>query len=97
MTAARVSYYLPPSTQRKGEGMIIGMKISVNTPDDLVGFVDQQVHAGLFASRSAAFADALRLWRLARLESSYDEAFAELDDEWDVVVADGLAERDVTA
>lgn len=73
-------------------GTIESMKISVNTPDDLVRFVDAQVVAGYYPSRSAAFTEALVAWRLARLESSYDEAFAEVDSDWDSLVGDGLSD-----
>jgi Arc/MetJ-type ribon-helix-helix transcriptional regulator len=72
-------------------GILIGMKISVNIPDDVVTFVDTQVSRGDFSSRSAAFSDALRQWRASRLEDSYSEAFAEIDPIWEQAIADGIA------
>lgn len=74
--------------------MMIGMKISVNTPEELVRFVDSQVNAGHYPSRSAAFTDALTRWRVGRLESSYDQAFSNLDPAWDEVEADGLLDEE---
>ena len=72
-------------------GSIKSMKISVNIPDDQVEFVDSRVSEGLYSSRSAAFAEALRLWRLTELEAGYEEAFAEVDPAWDAVESDGLS------
>lgn len=69
---------------------IKSMKISVNIPDDEVGFVDSRVLEGEYSSRSAAFSAALKLWRLSELESGYDTAFSESDTAWNAVVADGV-------
>jgi len=77
-------------------GKIESMKISVNTPDDLVVFVDAQVQAGYFPSRSAAIADAISRWRVERLEASYDQAFAQIDPVWDATTGDGLLNEDDT-
>jgi Arc/MetJ-type ribon-helix-helix transcriptional regulator len=70
------------------------MKFSANVPDDVISYMDEQVSEGHFPSRSAALTEAMTLWRLHRLHSSYTEAFSSLDhaDEsaWDSAVADGL-------
>jgi Arc/MetJ-type ribon-helix-helix transcriptional regulator len=79
--------------QHTGEmlGSIKSMKISVNIPDDQVEFVDSRVSEGLYSSRSAAFSEALRMWRLSELEAGYEEAFSEVDSAWDAVEGEGLS------
>ena len=73
-------------------GTLESMKISVNIPDDQVAFVDSRVADGSYPSRSAAFVEALRQWRLSELAPSYDQAFVEADPIWDLAVADGLTD-----
>lgn len=75
------------------QSILVGMKISVNLPEDVVAFVDGEVKRGDYSSRSAAFADALVAWRVARLEDSYAQAFAEIDPIWDETVSDGIGEE----
>lgn len=53
------------------------MKLSVSLPDDDCEFLDKCVNDGIYASRSAVIARALRLLRTADLGKMYDEAFAE--------------------
>gem|GEM_PF-777957 len=66
------------------------MKFSANVPDDVLAFVDGEVTAGRFPSRSAAITQALVDWRVTRMESSYAEAFSSTDDDLDVLISDGL-------
>lgn len=77
-------------------GIIKSMKFSANVPDDVLGFVDQQVVAGHYASRSAALTEAVTMWRVHRLAPMYTEAFGDDDTAWDTTVADGL-DRDFTS
>jgi len=74
--------------------MLIGMKISMNLPEEEVAFVDRQVRAGHYRSRSAAMSAALKLWRKSELESGYVEAFENIDPIWDHSIADGLVESE---
>lgn len=53
------------------------MKLSVSLPEDDCEFLDKCVDDGIYASRSAVIARALRLLRAADLGKMYDEAFAE--------------------
>ncbi len=53
------------------------MKLSVSLPDDDFEFLDKCVDDGIYASRSAVIARALRLLRAADLGKMYDAAFAE--------------------
>ncbi len=73
--------------------ILFGMKISVNLPEDVVALVDREGKRGDYSSRSAAFAEALVAWRVARLEGSYAQAFAEIDPIWDNTVSDGIVEE----
>jgi Arc/MetJ-type ribon-helix-helix transcriptional regulator len=70
------------------------MKFSANIPDDVIGFLDQQVEDGHYRSRSAAITEAITMWRVQRLADSYAEAFGSSDPAWDQSVADGLAGQD---
>jgi Arc/MetJ-type ribon-helix-helix transcriptional regulator len=47
------------------------VKPSANVPNDVMGFVDQQVTDGHYPFRSAAVTEAIVLWRVHRLTSSY--------------------------
>ena len=53
------------------------MKLSISLPDDDVTYIDEAVESGIYASRSAAIARALRLLRSAELGEMYDIAFKE--------------------
>lgn len=57
---------------------------------ELGEFLDNQVTEGHYASRSAAVAAALAVWRDTRLQPSYTEAFASIDPLWDLVAGDGI-------
>lgn len=73
---------------------MISMKFSANVPEDVLTYLDEQVSAGFFPSRSAALTDAIRKWRDVRLEEEYAVAFTELDSLWDEALSDGLISRD---
>lgn len=59
------------------------MKLSISLPDGDVVFIDGQVEAGAFASRSAAVHAAIRLLR----DRIHVDSYAEAWDEWDAVDA----------
>jgi Arc/MetJ-type ribon-helix-helix transcriptional regulator len=71
-------------------GIMKSMKFSANVPDDVLGFLDQQVGAGHYASRSAALTEAITMWREHRLAPMYTEEFGHEDTAWDATAADGL-------
>jgi Arc/MetJ-type ribon-helix-helix transcriptional regulator len=76
-------------------GILRSMKFSANIPDDLLGFLDQQVTSGAYKSRSQALTEALHGWRARRMEEDYATAFDEADDAWDSAAADGIDNQDV--
>ena len=70
-------------------------KISVSVSDEDVRFVEGELRAGRFPSRSAAVAAGLRLLRESALVDSYAEAFAQWHasgeaEAWETVAGDGL-------
>ena len=69
------------------------MKFSGNMPADDLEFLDQQVAAGKYRSRSAALTKAVRMLREADMHDAYVEAFADIDPIWDTVTADGLEDE----
>ena len=76
-----------------------GMKLSVSLPEEDVAYLDQYVEQTPAASRSAALHEAVRLLRLAALESAYEDAYAEWEASqdaalWENAAGDGL--RDAT-
>jgi Arc/MetJ-type ribon-helix-helix transcriptional regulator len=71
------------------------MKISVSLDDNDVEFLDRETREGVFESRSAAVAAAIRGLRERALVDSYRVAFdewAESDDalDWSTTTRDGL-------
>ena len=66
-------------------------KVSVSLSEADLAYLDTQTLAGRYASRSAAFQDAIRKLRESELADAYAEAFSEWDDDaWDEAVGDGL-------
>jgi Arc/MetJ-type ribon-helix-helix transcriptional regulator len=72
------------------ESMLIGMKFSANIPPDALAYLDAEVEAGRFRSRSAALTEAVYVLREAGLQSAYAEAFRDSDPLWDQAASDGL-------
>jgi Arc/MetJ-type ribon-helix-helix transcriptional regulator len=73
------------------------MKLSVSLPEDDVEYLDQYVQDNRAPSRSAALHEAIRLLRLAALESAYTQAYDEWHASedatlWENTAADGLAD-----
>jgi len=71
------------------------MKVSLSLPEEDVRFLDEQMSRGLYASRSAAAAGAIRAMRSSELTDSYVAAFDEWAASgeaalWDATAADGL-------
>lgn len=75
------------------ESILLGMKFSGNMPADDLEFLDQQVAAGKYRSRSAAITKAVRMLREADMQDAYVEAFADIDPIWDTTTADGLEDE----
>ena len=67
-------------------------KISVSLPTFLVQFVEtyKSTHQ---KTRSDVIEEAVRLLREQELEKAYKEVNQEIDESWDVVVGDGLADE----
>jgi Arc/MetJ-type ribon-helix-helix transcriptional regulator len=71
------------------------MKVSVSLSEEDVAFLDAETRQGVFASRSAAVAAAIRACRSRDLAAAYFEAFrdwneAEENEAWDAVLGDGI-------
>ena len=75
------------------KSILLGMKFSGNMPADDLEFLDQQVAAGKYRSRSAAITKAVRMLRDADMQDAYVEAFADIDPIWDTATADGLEDE----
>jgi putative addiction module CopG family antidote len=71
-------------------------KVSLSLSEQDVAFLDQQTLSGLYASRSAAVHEAVRLLRESRLADAYAEAYAEWSESgeeavWAPAASDGIA------
>lgn len=66
-------------------------KLSVSLPANLVGFVEQYRLAHAMKSRSQVISEALELLRQRELETSYRQANLEIDQDFDIALADGLS------
>ncbi len=78
-------------TMSVGPTTILHMKRFVNIPEDALVFIDRQVAAGKYRSRSHAITQAIYMLRDSSLYASYLEAFSEIDPVWDTVISDGVA------
>jgi antitoxin ParD1/3/4 len=68
-------------------------KLSISLPPSLVQFVENYKRNKGCKSRSQVIEEALELLRNRELEAAYREASAEVDNDWDVTVADGLTDE----
>jgi Arc/MetJ-type ribon-helix-helix transcriptional regulator len=66
------------------------MKRFVNIPEDALVFIDRQVAAGKYRSRSHAITQAIYMLRDSSLYAGYLEAFSDIDPAWDTVISDGV-------
>ncbi len=66
------------------------MKRIVEIPDNALAFIDGQVAAGKYRSRSHAITQAIYMLRDSSLYAGYLEAFSDIDPAWDTVVSDGV-------
>ena len=66
-------------------------KLSISLPPSLVEFIENYKFNKGCKSRSQVIEEALELLRNRELEEAYPEASAEVDSDWNVTVADGLA------
>lgn len=68
-------------------------KLSISLPPSLVEFIKNYKQSKGCKSRSQVIEEALELLRNRELEEAYRLASAEVDNAWDVTVADGLADE----
>ncbi|MBD2774266.1 CopG family transcriptional regulator [Iningainema sp. BLCCT55] len=68
-------------------------KISVSLPAPLVQFVEAYKSLHKKKTRSEVIEEAVKLLREQELEKAYREANQEIDESWDIVVADGLTDE----
>lgn len=68
-------------------------KLSISLPASLVQFVEGYKVTHDCKSRSQVIEMALQLLRKQELESAYREASAEVDNDWDVTITDGLTDE----
>jgi Arc/MetJ-type ribon-helix-helix transcriptional regulator len=73
--------------------ILLSMKFSGNIPAEDLDYLDWQVLAGKYLSRSAAITKAVRMLRDADMHEAYAKAFADIDPIWDVASSDGLEEE----
>ena len=71
------------------------MKVSVSIPDDDLAYLETQIAAGRYPTRSAAFHAAVKSLRSRDLEAQYAEAMAEWRESpdstaWETTVGDGI-------
>jgi Arc/MetJ-type ribon-helix-helix transcriptional regulator len=67
--------------------------LSISLPPSLVKFIDSYKAARAGQSPSQVIEEALTLLQERELEEAYRQASAELDADWDVVLADGLTDE----
>lgn len=68
-------------------------KISVSLPAPLVQFVEKYKLTHKKKTRSEVIEEAVKLLREQELEKAYKEANQEIDRDWEVTIADGLADE----
>lgn len=68
-------------------------KLSISLPPSLVEFIESYKVSKGCKSRSQVIEEALELLRNRELEEAYRLASAEVDNAWDVTVADGFADE----
>jgi len=66
-------------------------KISVSLSSPLVKFIETYKNIHQYKSRSQVIETALQLLQQQELEAAYREANQEIDSNWEVTAADGLA------
>ncbi|NES86465.1 MAG: CopG family transcriptional regulator [Moorea sp. SIO2B7] len=68
-------------------------KMSISLSPSLAAFVESYRLSNNCKSRSQVIEQALQLLRDRELEQAYFEASAEVDEDWDVTVGDGLTDE----
>jgi antitoxin ParD1/3/4 len=68
-------------------------KVSISLPLTMLRFVEHYKEANGCSSRSQVIEQALTLLRERELETAYREASAEVDEAWDITIADGLTDE----
>jgi len=65
-------------------------KFSISLPNTQCSFIEQYKKEHHYSNTSKVFQDAIYLLQQAHLESCYKEANEELDDSFDITLADGI-------
>ena len=68
-------------------------KLSISLPPSLVSFIEHYKERKGCKSRSQVVEQALALLQEQELESAYREASLEIDSDWELTTADGLADE----
>ncbi len=68
-------------------------KLSISLPASLVQFIEGYKVAHDCKSRSQVIEKALQLLRTQELESAYLQASAEVDNDWEITITDGLTDE----
>lgn len=68
-------------------------KVSISLPEAMLRFIEHYRIAKGRESPSQVIEEALSLLRERELETAYRESSLEIDEAWDVVIADGLADE----
>jgi antitoxin ParD1/3/4 len=68
-------------------------KLSISLPSSLVEFIENYKLTKGCKSSSQVIEEALELLHNRELEEAYRQASAEIDNNWDVTVADGLKDE----
>ena len=66
-------------------------KLSVFLPSTLTRFIEHYKTAKGYKSRSEVISVALNLLQEKELEEAYREASTEVDEDWEMTIADGLS------
>lgn len=72
--------------------MAVAEKVSISLPPPLVQFVEGYKNTH-HKSRSQVIVEALQLLQERELEEAYRQANQEIDPDWDITNADGLADE----
>ncbi|MEA5568103.1 MULTISPECIES: CopG family transcriptional regulator [unclassified Anabaena] len=68
-------------------------KLSISLPASLVQFIEGYKVAHECKSRSQVIEKALQLLRTQELEQAYREVSAEVDNDWEITITDGLTDE----
>lgn len=75
------------------ESIMHAQKVTISIPQSLYEFVETYQSEHHFKSRSDVISKALQLLKQKQLEAYYREANEELNDDFDITLADGLEDE----